>query len=46
MIAKVFNLNVKAYVTDESYDELVERFDIDGENINNINSNEDKERLS
>lgn len=49
IIAKAFNLNVKAYVTNKTHKELFKRFDIDKENINNINSNEeheDKERLS
>lgn len=40
LIAKMFNLNVAAYITEESYDELVERFDIDDENINNMNFSE------
>lgn len=42
LIAKIFNLNVKSYVTEQSYDELVEQFDIDEENINSNENLENK----
>lgn len=42
LIAKLFDLNVRAYVTDKSYDELIKRFDIDEENVNSNDYSENK----